>query len=51
MLGYLEQEVSNIVTKALNEVGCLKPKLPFLSVQNSTLFYVGIYLKGTFVCP
>jgi len=45
-LGFLEQTLADVITKALNEVGILKPKLPFLSVKKSALFFMACYLKA-----
>ena len=46
MTGFLEQTVSELVKKALNEVGNYKPKFPFLSPTRSSLLYLAYYLKG-----
>lgn len=46
MTGFLEQTVSELVKKSLNEVGNYKPKFPFLSPTRSSLLYVAYYLKG-----
>ncbi|KAJ8009601.1 hypothetical protein DPEC_G00090590 [Dallia pectoralis] len=46
MLGYMEQGMSGPVIKALTAVGCLRPKLPYLSVKRSALQYVALYLKA-----
>jgi len=45
-LGFLEQTLADVITKALNEVGILKPKFPFLSVKKSALFFMACYLKA-----
>lgn len=46
MTGYLEQNVAEILKRALNEVGNFKPKFPFLSPTRSALLYVAYYFKG-----
>ena len=48
MTGYLEQYVSEILKRALNEAGNFKPKFPFLSPTRSALLYVAYYFKGIF---
>ncbi|XP_069014339.1 adenylate kinase 9 [Embiotoca jacksoni] len=45
-LGYVEQEISRPVIKALTAAGCFKPKYPFLSIERSVLLYVAYYLKA-----
>ncbi|KFP37246.1 Adenylate kinase 9, partial [Chlamydotis macqueenii] len=46
LAGYLEQAIATSLIKALNEVGCLKPKFPFLSVKRTALLFVACYLKA-----
>ncbi|KFV93160.1 Adenylate kinase 9, partial [Fulmarus glacialis] len=45
LAGYLEQAIATSLIKALNEVGCLKPKFPFLSVKKTALLFVACHLK------
>lgn len=46
MLGFMDQTVSHIVTKALTAVGLARPKHPFLGSQESCLIHVALYLKA-----
>lgn len=46
MLGYLEQTVAQVLTKALTVVGNFKPKYPFMSATQSALVYLALQLKG-----
>ncbi|KFU94690.1 Adenylate kinase domain-containing protein 1, partial [Chaetura pelagica] len=45
MLGYLEQAIATALIRALTDVGCLKPKYPFLSVRKTALLFVAWHLK------
>eukprot|EP00730_Choanoeca_flexa_P004987 TRINITY_DN11858_c0_g1_i2.p1 TRINITY_DN11858_c0_g1~~TRINITY_DN11858_c0_g1_i2.p1 ORF type:complete len:1540 (+),score=399.62 TRINITY_DN11858_c0_g1_i2:57-4676(+) len=46
MLGYMEQTVSRLVTKALAASGLARPKHPRLSSKHSAVLYVALYLKA-----
>ncbi|KAM6280202.1 adenylate kinase 9 [Porphyrio hochstetteri] len=46
LAGYLEQAIATSLIKALNEVGSLKPKFPFLSVERTALLFVACHLKA-----
>lgn len=44
-VGYLEQTVGNMLTKACCAVNVLRPKYPGLSVEISGALFIGLYLK------
>lgn len=44
-IGYLEQTVGNMLTKACCAVNVLRPKYPGLSVDLSGALFIGLYLK------
>ena len=44
--GFLEQGVARLLTDGIHAVGTLKPKFPFISVTDSSLHFVSIYLKA-----
>ncbi|KAM9316639.1 adenylate kinase 9 [Gastrophryne carolinensis] len=46
LTGYLEQGAATALINALNDVGCLKPKYPFLSVKKSALLFIAYHLKA-----
>ena len=41
----LQKGVARLLTDAIHSVGELKPKFPFMSVTNSSLRFIAIYLK------
>ena len=49
ILGYLEQGAASSLIRALTEVGCFKPKFPYMSVRRSALYFIAMHLKGLFV--
>ena len=44
--GYLELGTGEALTDAIDAVGNFKPKLPFISVTDSSLIFVALYLKA-----
>ena len=45
-LGFLEQSVSKSVSRALSSLSQNKPKIPWLSIEQSALLYTATYLKA-----
>ncbi len=46
-MGYLEQSIASIVIEALVELGKSKPKHPKMTIMESAVYYVGLYLKSS----
>lgn len=44
--GFLEQTLAIALHKAMSSVGLLRPKLPFITIKQSVLIYIGLHLKG-----
>ncbi|KAJ3351006.1 adenylate kinase [Allomyces javanicus] len=44
---YLEKAVSNLLNKALEHVGKLRPKLPFMSMSDSAILILALLLKAS----
>jgi hypothetical protein len=46
MLGYMEQTMSQLVTKAIAATGLARPKYPHLDAKASALVHLALYLKA-----
>ena len=44
--GYLEQGVGRLLIDGIHAVGTIKPKFPFVSVTDSALHFLAIYIKA-----
>lgn len=49
-VGFLEQTVSKLIIKAVNEISVDRPKLPGLSPSATAAVYIGVYLKARNTC-
>ncbi|KAH6571770.1 hypothetical protein BASA50_001642 [Batrachochytrium salamandrivorans] len=46
IIGYMEQAISASITNALYDLGKVKPKFPYLSIDLSACKYLALYLKA-----
>lgn len=46
MLGYMEKTCSMVITKALTDVGLVRPKYPYLTAEQSALLHMAMALKA-----
>ncbi len=46
MLGYMEQTVAAVITKALAAVGLARPTYPHMTASQSAMLFVALYVKA-----